>query len=260
MAFPVRTLSRPSALAGQSNGRLSPAILSSTPGLAGGLEVQLVGPASRAWRALSAAALGAGHVLKLSGAGCGYRPYAIQERIFRERYTTTYLRGRPYRYWNGRRWYQKAGTAVAAVPGTSNHGWGLAVDVGEERDSDLETEPLDDPTLAWLLANEERFGFSHEVQSEPWHLRYFAGDRTPQAVLDFEAAPVPEEDDMPPTLRLIRGQGAAEVFVTDFITKRYLDPARLADMLTLHGESPILASTDVRVVSADFMDSIPTVD
>lgn len=58
-----------------------------------------------------------------------YRPYETQERIFKERYTTTYLPGRPYKTWNGVRWYQRPNTAQAAVPGTSNHGLGVAIDV-----------------------------------------------------------------------------------------------------------------------------------
>jgi len=44
--------------------------------------------------------------------------------------------------------------------------------------------------LDWMLQNIEKFGFSWEVQSEPWHIRYCAGDNIPQAVLDFEATPV----------------------------------------------------------------------
>ncbi|MCG7284950.1 M15 family metallopeptidase [Cellulomonas sp. ACRRI] len=67
-----------------------------------------------------------GWVLTLTDA---YRDYATQERIFRQRYTTTYLPGRPFKVWQGRRWYLKAGYAAAAVPGTSNHGLGITVDV-----------------------------------------------------------------------------------------------------------------------------------
>jgi hypothetical protein len=199
VAFPVRTIVRSALLNGQSNGKLDPDILLSTPGQAGGATVNLIRPAARAWRALVAAAKPAGHTLKATSVADSYRIYDIQERIFRERYTTTYLAGRPYRYWNGRRWYQRPGTAVAAVPGTSNHGWGQAIDVGEERDSDAAAEPLDDPTLRWLIDHAQTYGWSHEVQSEPWHIHYFPGDAIPKAVLAYEAShkPPPEDDDMP---------------------------------------------------------------
>lgn len=34
---------------------------------------------------------------------------------------------------------------------------------------------------------------------EPWHIRYFAGDHVPSAVLDYERINPPEEEDMPLT-------------------------------------------------------------
>lgn len=200
MSYPVRAVSRPRCLNGRSNGRLDD-VLVSTPVLGVEWPCRLVEPAARAWRALSAAAAQAGHKLKPSGQFDSYRPYAAQERIFRQRYRPVYKRGASYRVWQGQRWYHWYG-AAAAVPGTSNHGWGLAVDTGEENDGDAGTERLDSGTLNWLLQNEERFGFSHEIQSEPWHIRYFAGDQIPQAVLAYERNRPPtgvtnQEDDMP---------------------------------------------------------------
>lgn len=187
MALPVETVKRPAVLSGQSNGKLPGSIMLDTPGRAGGPEVRLVEPAARAWRAMTAAAAKAGHVLKATSATDSYRPYADQERIFRNRYTTTYLAGRPTKRWQGRIWYQLPNTAVAAVPGTSNHGWALAVDIGEERDGDAGTESIDQGTVNWLVAHADEFGFSAELQSEPWHWRYFAGDAIPAAVLAYEA-------------------------------------------------------------------------
>jgi hypothetical protein len=82
------------------------------------------------------------------------------------------------------------------VPGTSNHGWALAVDTGEERDNDAGTESLDAGTLNWLLAHALDFGWSWELQSEPWHLRCFVGDAIPAAVLAHERgeAMTPEQE------------------------------------------------------------------
>lgn len=51
----------------------------------------------------------------------------------------------------------------AARPGTSNHGWGIAVDI-----------PFAD-AQAWLLRNAPRFGWSHDEGArvrEAWHYRY----------------------------------------------------------------------------------------
>ena len=195
--LPIQDVSLPSCLDGQENGRLDPAILVSTPGQAGGSVVRLVAPAARAWRAMCAAGLHDGHVLKATSAADSYRTYEQQETIFRARYTTTYLPGRPSRLWNGRRWYQKPGTAAAAVPGTSNHGRAIAVDTGEERDGDAGAESLDQATLDWMLAHADKFGFSWELQSEPWHVRYFAGDQIPAAVLAYEAHPLPSPPSAP---------------------------------------------------------------
>jgi hypothetical protein len=186
MALPIRPVIRPALLTGLTNGRLPDSALVDTPGLAGGPLIRLVAPAARAWRALTAAASAAGHTLKATSIADSYRSYEIQDRTFRQRYTTTYLAGRPYRIWNGVRWYQREGTAPAAVPSTSNHGWGLAVDTGEERDQDTGTESMDAATLAWLVAHELDYGFSHELESEPWHIRYTTGDAIPAAVLAYE--------------------------------------------------------------------------
>lgn len=65
-----------------------------------------------------------------------WRSDAVQEKIFRQRYTTVktaYARtlGIPRydrRKWKGQYWYRKPGYAAAAVPGTSNHGDGTTAD------------------------------------------------------------------------------------------------------------------------------------
>lgn len=201
MAFPVVPISRSALLVGQTNGRLDSSVLVDTPGQAGGPLVRLIRPAARAWRAMSAAALHDGHVLKATSLVDSYRPYSVQESIFLARYRTTYKANVDRKVWQGKTWYLWYG-AVAAAPGTSNHGWAQAVDTGEEIDGDLGTERLDVVALAWLLSNADRFGWSWELQSEPWHLHYFAGDSIPAAVLAFEqgtppVTPPSEEDDMP---------------------------------------------------------------
>ncbi len=175
MAYPIRDVVRPTVLTGQTNGRLTSGLMT-TPGLAGGPVVSLVEPAARAWRALTAAAAAAGHTLQATSSVDSYRPYAVQESTFRARYTTTRLAGRPSVVWSGRTWWQRAGTAAAAVPGTSNHGWGLAVDVANASGA----------LLAWLLVGGDLYGWSWELQSEAWHIRYCDGDRVPAAVLAHE--------------------------------------------------------------------------
>lgn len=103
--------------------------------------------AAAAYRALSAA-----YAAAFGGPLCitdSYRTYAGQVRLYGEK------------------------PALAAVPGTSNHGWGLAVDLcgGVER--------FGTPQYGWMVANAGRFGFLHPTwadpgngREEPWHWEY----------------------------------------------------------------------------------------
>jgi LAS superfamily LD-carboxypeptidase LdcB len=96
---------------------------------------------------------------------------------------------RTSKVWNGQTWWLRRGMAQVATPGQSNHGWGLAVDVGLWDASARTVLPVDGNAWfwGWLLGNAASFGLSWEVLSEPWHLRYVAGDAIPQRVLDIEA-------------------------------------------------------------------------
>lgn len=127
-----------------------------------------------------------------------YRDYAMQESGFRRRMTwdwTLEANGLKNRYANKRRWptgskvpggpvedhvwYLRKNTAGIAVPGTSNHGLGLAID--------MSSVPRDQYQfmVQWLIAHAIDFGFSAETQSEDWHWRFVAGDTFPQRVLDY---------------------------------------------------------------------------
>jgi hypothetical protein len=173
---------RPAVLTGLSNGLLPAHVLVDVPG------GRLIEPAARAWRAMVAAAAVDGIELKPTSTVDTYRSFSVQERTFLARYATEPTGRTPQvtRTWQGRTWYLKVGVAPSASPGSSNHGWGLAVDV----------HTASGVRLDWLSRNAMRFGWSWELlPAEPWHIRYVAGDRTPQAVIDHEtsapAAPCP---------------------------------------------------------------------
>jgi hypothetical protein len=81
---------------------------------------------------------------------------------------------------------------MAAVPGTSNHGLGLAFDAAlwvEVSPGKWKIVPVGSNKLffAWLEKNVLDFGFAWNNKTENWHLEYFAGDKVPQRVLDVEA-------------------------------------------------------------------------
>lgn len=204
MAYPVTTVRMPAGLVGQPNGRLSTSLLVNldAPGRPNAVGHR---PAVDAWHALASDVLEHfGLTLTVTSTPDAYRSYAVQEWTFRNRYTTTYLAGRPSKVWNGVRWWQKPNTAMAAVPGTSNHGWGLAFDTCFWIDGGAQSIVARMDAFSWMLTNAWRFGLSWEAQSEPWHLRYYAGDDVPQAVRDYLTPPTPaphppimmEDDDM----------------------------------------------------------------
>lgn len=97
---------------------------------------RLHAPAARQWDRLTAAAAADGVTI---GVTDSYRSLAAQEDVARRKGL-----------------YKDGG--LAAVPGTSAHGWGLAVDVR-----------VDDVGQRWLRANGHRFGFVEDTPREPWH-------------------------------------------------------------------------------------------
>jgi LAS superfamily LD-carboxypeptidase LdcB len=50
---------------------------------------------------------------------------------------------------------------LAAKPGTSEHGWGMAADLD-----------LNAKALTWMRANGARYGFAENVPRETWHWAY----------------------------------------------------------------------------------------
>ena len=57
----------------------------------------------------------------------------------------------------------QAGGNLAASPGTSNHGWAVACDMGG----------LTSRALSFLRNNARRFGYVNDVPSEDWHWVYY---------------------------------------------------------------------------------------
>jgi hypothetical protein len=133
--------------------------------------------AANAWHAMREAALKDGIELKPTSAGDTYRSYDNQKTAFLQRYVTTPIEGASTRTFEGKTWYLKKGMAKLATPGSSQHNWGLAIDIHTAAEKSR---------LRWLIDNVAKFGFSWEVvPEEPWHIRYTEGDNAPQAVKDW---------------------------------------------------------------------------
>ena len=118
-----------------------------TPAVSAGY---LFAPASVLLDQMVAAARADGHVLKVIA---GYRDLA-QQKVMR------------------RVWCNRGNCNGAAVPGTSNHGWGTAIDVERH-------QPGTTGIVNWLKANAVRFGWDHPRWAgdgigteEPWHWQF----------------------------------------------------------------------------------------
>jgi hypothetical protein len=158
MKLPVKKVILPADLKGQENGRIATKLLVSIPG------GMLHHTAAKAYLRMRSEASKRHIKLEPTSTADTYRRYSVQLKTFLHRYDNTPRKGVPKKY-NGKLWWLKPGFAGAAVPGTSNHGWGLAIDLHSPNQK----------TIEWLLANADKYGFSWESQSEPWHIRYYKG-------------------------------------------------------------------------------------
>ena len=128
-------LEPPAELLGYGNGRIPAEALVEI----GVGRHRLHGPAADAFVGMRAEAEAQGIDIGITDS---YRPLDVQERLVEEKGL-----------------YSQGG--LAARPGTSNHGWGLSVDLD-----------LDADALAWMRGNAWRFGFVEDVPREPWHWTY----------------------------------------------------------------------------------------
>jgi predicted chitinase len=138
-----------------ANGRLDSSDLAPIPDATGKSTGHKLNPqAAKAYEEMVAAAKAEGVEWGITDS---YRPYEVQDRIFDwDKYNATGLR-------------RKKGTGVpAAYPGTSNHGWGSAVDLKVR---------YGDSAHTWLTNNAAKFGFSNPFsnpRTEPWHWEHLA--------------------------------------------------------------------------------------
>lgn len=125
----------------------------------------------------------------------GYRSYATQRAIFVARYTPSIFGTVTF---EGKRWRKRLGQATAAVPGTSVHGFGRALDLGSGINASF-TGALH---LTWLRISHS-LGFRNTGTSfgEPWHQEWtitwtlVALPATPTIVSAGSSAATPIESD-----------------------------------------------------------------
>jgi hypothetical protein len=182
-SVPTTRVTKPTFLNSAQNGKLDPAWLRSFDGSTS-TAYKLFLPVSYAMQAMHIAALQAGFHLKTTGR---YRTYERQEALFRERYRTYDTGSGSTKWWQGRTWWKLKGVAMAATPGTSNHGFGLADDLAQDENTDNVLEGLSDADLTWVRDNGWSFGWGLEQRAERWHWHWYHPanpNALPQRVVD----------------------------------------------------------------------------
>lgn len=125
----------PAELVAYGNGKVPSTALATLEGS----RHQLWRPAATSFDALRAAAARDGVTIGITDS---YRTYASQVDLAERKGL-----------------YSQGG--LAAAPGTSMHGWGMAVDLG-----------LDGKALAWMRSNAGAYGFVEDTPRESWHWGY----------------------------------------------------------------------------------------
>lgn len=139
------------------------------------------------------AALTAGFKLKNIG---DYRSFQGQLSMFMDRYVTTDTGTGVTRQYEGKTWWLKKGKSPSAAPDPtglsgSNHGWGLAIDLGYDVNGKLTS--MGGACFDWMCANAPKYGFYLQGDNpaskefEAWHWQYCLGDAAPNGAV--QAAP-----------------------------------------------------------------------
>ncbi|MFD6091325.1 M15 family metallopeptidase [Oerskovia sp. NPDC060338] len=153
-----------------------------------------------------------------------YRPLSVQRKIFLERYEPRASGAGPYgdvRHYAGTRYVRMRG-AAAAVPGTSDHGLGLAVDV-------FALTSFTSEHYRALAKVAHIHGWNNDAGvkiNEPWHWEYTPANDTHPT------------ERKPDVAHLIKGDKAPATYVLDPATglRRYIDGLEF-DVYTKQGST-----------------------
>lgn len=168
---------------------------------------QLRTDAAAAWnRARADVKARTGIVLRVRG---WFRTWAEQVTFFHRAYTPTRAGGTDPRWFAGVRYARRPGKAAAAIPGTSNHGYGTTVDVEDYGGVGNFEHPRRVATFPILAEHGWTDDEGRGPIREPWHLTY---DRTRDRHINDPAPappPVPEEEDLDMLIIRRKRDGAA---------------------------------------------------
>ena len=187
MKYPYKQLVVPKGLHGQINGRLDKTLLAKVK--TGG---KMYSEAAKHFNEMYDAAKAAGITLRNIG---DYRSFAGQLAMFLDRYEVAKKgdkrigkKGTVTRTYDGKTWILKKGKAPSAAPDPSgrsgsNHGWGLAIDLGVENKQGAVISLSSNPkALKWMCKNAPTYGFylqgsnPKSPEFEAWHWQFCGVD------------------------------------------------------------------------------------
>lgn len=172
MKYPAKDVTIPNRLKNISNGRLPDNVLKSVK--CGG---RMFLRAATDFDAMYDAALAAG--IKLRNVG-DYRSYEAQKALFEERYSLKDDGRKPQvtRVVEGQTYFLKKNCSPSSSPGKSNHGYGLAIDLGVEVKGALKALASETKALKWMCENAPSFNFflqesdPKDPNFEAWHWQW----------------------------------------------------------------------------------------
>lgn len=170
MKYPAKNVTVPKRLKNFGNGKLPDNMLAKVP--CGG---RMFLRAAEDFSDLYAAAKAAG--IELANIG-DYRPYEAQKALFEQRYSKRDEGRKPTvtRVVDGETYFLRKGMSPSSTPGKSNHGFGLAIDLGERSSGKIVA--LAGKTLKWMCENAPKYNFflqSSDPSSpefEAWHWQW----------------------------------------------------------------------------------------
>ena len=194
MSLPFIKLTVPTALRQYKNGQLAESVLA--PIKTGG---KMYAPVAAEFNKLYDAAIAAG--IKLKNVG-DYRSFQGQLDMFMDRYVTTDTGTGVTRQYEGKTWWLKKGKAPSAAPDPtgvkgSNHGWGLAIDLGYDQGGKTASFGVNVPAFQWMCENAPKYGFYLQGDNpaskefEAWHWQYCLGDASPDGSVQTAPAAAP---------------------------------------------------------------------
>lgn len=170
--YPVKKITMPKGLKGQENGKVDSHLLKKASNGA----VMYFRATAQLNKMIEAATK---DKITLKNIG-DYRPYERQLALFYARFDDKNTGRVPKvtRRFQRKTWFLRKQMSPVAVPGTSNHGWGLAIDIDTQNPR----------VFNWLCNNAPKYGFylqgkpttitgKPNPEYEPWHWQYCLGDK-----------------------------------------------------------------------------------